>query len=71
MLLKYNWLKGMSPPNREFEYTDPFGSMKAVEMFAAWVAHDNLHIRQLVELRYGSIVRLTTEPFDVGCAGEW
>ena len=65
MLLKYNWLKGMAPPDREFGYTDPFGSMKAGEMFAAWVAHDNLHIRQLVELRQARIIKLA-EPFDVG-----
>ena len=44
--------------------------MKAGEMFASWVAHDNLHIRQLVELRRSRIVSLA-EPFDVGYAGEW
>ncbi|PKO12739.1 MAG: DinB family protein [Chloroflexi bacterium HGW-Chloroflexi-10] len=64
------WLKGMASPDWEFEYTNPFGSMKAGEMFAAWVVHDNLHIRQLVELRQARIVKLA-EPFDVGYAGEW
>lgn len=64
------WLKGLSEPNWETEYTNQHGSMKAGEMFAAWVAHDNLHIRQLVELRRARLVNLTA-PYDVGYAGEW
>lgn len=64
------WLKSLAAPNWEAEHVSQFGSMKAGEMFAAWVAHDNLHIRQLVELRRVRIVSLA-EPFDVGYAGEW
>ena len=64
------WLKSLSTPDWEAEHNDQFGSMKAGEMFASWVAHDNLHIRQLVELRRARIVSLA-EPFDVGYAGEW
>jgi len=44
--------------------------MKAGEMFASWVAHDNLHIRQLVELRRNLIERMT-QPYDIGYAGDW
>ena len=40
------------------------------EMLAAWVAHDNLHSRQLVELRRARLVRLA-EPYVVEYAGEW
>jgi hypothetical protein len=64
------WLKSLSTSNWEAAHVDQFGSIKAGEMFASWVAHDNLHIRQLVELRRGRIVSLA-EPFDVGYAGEW
>jgi hypothetical protein len=64
------WLKGLSTPDWEAEHVDQFGSMMAGEMFASWVAHDNLHIRQLVELRRVRIVNLTA-PFDIGYAGEW
>lgn len=64
------WLKGLSAPNWEAKYMTPFGSMKAGDMFAAWVAHDNLHIRQLVELRRSRLVSLAA-PYDVGYAGEW
>ncbi len=44
--------------------------MKAGELLAAWVAHDNLHMRQLVELRRARLVNLTA-PYDVSYAGEW
>jgi hypothetical protein len=64
------WLKSLSTPNWEAAHTDQSGSITAGEMFAAWVDHDNLHIRQLVELRHGRIVS-QAEPFDVGYAGEW
>lgn len=64
------WLKSLPAPNWEAEYDAPFGSIKAGDMFAAWVAHDNLHIRQLVELRRSRVLNLT-HPFDVSYAGEW
>jgi hypothetical protein len=64
------WLKSLSTPDWEAEHVDQFGSMKAGEMFTSWVAHDNLHLRQLVELRHARIVSLAA-PFDVGYAGEW
>jgi len=64
------WLKELSAPNWEAVYTNQWGSMKAGDMFAAWVAHDNLHMRQLVELRRSRLVNLTS-PYDVGYAGDW
>jgi len=65
-----NWLKSLSAPNWAAEYTNQDRSLTAGEMLASWVAHDNLHARQLVELRRDRLVRLA-EPFDVGYAGEW
>jgi len=64
------WLKELSAPDWETVYTNQWGSMKAGDMFAAWVAHDNLHMRQLVELRRSRLVNLTA-PYDVGYAGDW
>ncbi len=64
------WLRGLSAPNWQSEHTDAGGSISAAEMFAAWVAHDNLHIRQLVELRRSRIINLTA-PIDIGYAGQW
>jgi hypothetical protein len=64
------WLKVLSAPNWEAECQTQFGSMQAGDMLSAWVAHDNLHTRQLVELRRGRILRIT-EPYRVQYAGDW
>jgi hypothetical protein len=64
------WLLGLMQADWEVEYTSQFGSMKAGEMLACWVAHDNLHIRQLVELRRTRIEKIT-EPYPIGYAGDW
>lgn len=64
------WLEGLSTPNWEAEYSAPFGPIRAGDILAAWVAHDLLHVRQLVELRWGRVLRLA-EPFDVRYAGQW
>lgn len=64
------WLRGLSAPDWETEHRDEHGSMRAGEMLACWVAHDNLHMRQLVELRRARILGLV-EPYDVGYAGDW
>ena len=64
------WLKGLSNADWDTEYTSPFGSMKAGDMFASWIAHDNLHIRQLVELRRDLVERITT-PYNIQYAGDW
>jgi hypothetical protein len=44
--------------------------MRAGDMFAAWVAHDGLHIRQLNEL-HRSLLERAAKPYRVGYAGEW
>ncbi|HXV43315.1 MAG TPA: DinB family protein [Anaerolineae bacterium] len=64
------WLKGLASPNWEAEYTTPFGVMKAGDMLGSWVAHDHLHLRQLVELRRARVLQLVG-PYDVRYAGEW
>jgi len=64
------WLKGISNANWDSTYTSEYGSMSAGEMFASWVAHDNLHIRQLVELRRDRI-EFISQPYGVGYAGDW
>jgi hypothetical protein len=64
------WLKGLADTDWDKTYTSPIGSMSAGEMFASWVAHDNLHIRQLVELRRHRIENIT-KPYDILYAGDW
>ena len=64
------WLRGLTEADWEASHTSQYGTMKAGDMFASWVAHDNLHIRQLVELRRLLIERLT-KPYDIEYAGDW
>jgi hypothetical protein len=65
-----DWLKGLSNANWDVSYTSEFGSMSAGEMFASWIAHDNLALRQFVELRRARIETIT-KPFSVAYAGDW
>ena len=64
------WLKKLESPDWEVTVKSPFGGMKPGDMLASWVAHDNLHMRQLVELKRWRILQIT-QPFDVRYAGEW
>jgi hypothetical protein len=64
------WLQGLADKDWETTYTSEYGAVTAGEMFACWVAHDNLHIRQLVELRRAHIERIT-QPYLIGYAGDW
>jgi hypothetical protein len=64
------WLESLELPDWEQAALSPWGSMKAGEMLAAWAAHDKLHFRQLVELRYIRLKRLA-EPYSLQYAGDW
>jgi hypothetical protein len=64
------WLNGLGTPDWQSSVNAPFGLLAAGDMFAAWVAHDLLHLRQLVELHWAYTVRVA-EPYKVNYAGEW
>jgi hypothetical protein len=64
------WLEGLSSPDWGAVYSAPFGPISAGDLLASWVAHDNLHTRQLVELRRARIERLAGA-FDPRYAGDW
>lgn len=64
------WLKEQSAADWETTYTSKYGVMSAGEMFVSWVAHDNLHLRQLVELRRSRIEEIS-KPYEIGYAGDW
>jgi DinB superfamily len=64
------WLGNLGEPDWNAVRTAPFGEIHTGDMLAAWVAHDLLHMRQLVELHRAYTVR-EVAPFDVGYAGEW
>ena len=64
------WLRGLQAPDWEATYQAPWGPISAGDLLAAWVAHDLLHLRQFVELRWGLTVR-ELAPHQVRYAGEW
>jgi hypothetical protein len=64
------WLKGLRNPDWEKTYTTPYRTISAGEMFACWIAHDNLAIRQLVELRRMRLENMT-RPYNLDYAGDW
>ena len=66
----FAWLTGLQNPDWEKTYTTPYRTISAGEMFACWVAHDNLHIRQLVELRRIRLENIT-KPYNLEYAGDW
>jgi hypothetical protein len=65
-----DWLEELRNANWETTYTSQYGTTSAGEMFACWVAHDNLHVRQLVELRRMRIENIT-KPTNLEYAGDW
>ena len=64
------WLKTMETADWKAKYKTKWRTMTAGDMFASWVAHDNLHIRQLAELRRARIEKIT-RPFHIQYAGDW
>jgi hypothetical protein len=64
------WLEHLEDPAWEAEYEAPWGRIRAGDILAAWAAHDVLHMRQLVELKWATLVQ-TVEPYSVRYAGEW
>jgi hypothetical protein len=64
------WLSELKDPNWESFPSLPWGNLTAGDMLASWLAHDLLHIRQLVELRY-ALTALDCAPHQVSYAGEW
>jgi hypothetical protein len=64
------WLAGLDAPNWDAVYHLPFGPITSGDMAAAWIGHDLLHIRQLVELHWAAAARDST-PYRLDYAGSW
>jgi len=65
-----NWLSELTAPDWDAAVTDPRGTLSAGDMLASWLAHDLLHLRQLIELRY-QITTNTSRPYRLNYAGKW
>lgn len=64
------WLTSLEDPDFSSLVESRFGRMTAGDMFAAWVSHDLLHLRQLTELHY-AYRQMALAPYVPDYAGEW
>ena len=64
------WLEDLESPNWDATLKAPFGEIRAGDFMAAWAAHDLLHLRQLIELRWALLSR-DVEPYRARYAGDW
>ena len=64
------WLDGLGAPDWQAAVPSPWDSvMRAGDMFASWVIHDQWHIQQLVQVRRNYAIAQVA-PYDVRYAGE-
>jgi len=64
------WLGKLANPNWHAAYEAHFGRITAGDIFASWVAHDQLHMRQLIEL-HRALTLHNAEPYQLEYAGTW
>ena len=65
------WLRQLKQPKWSQTSVAPWGiTLSAGDMFTSWVAHDILHLRQLVELKY-AYTTAQLAPNSPRYAGEW
>jgi hypothetical protein len=64
------WLRELSAPDWDATYDAPWGQIRAGDIFVSWVAHDLLHMRQLVELHW-AYTTAGMAPYGPDYAGEW
>ncbi len=64
------WLRSLDSPDWNAVYRESRRAMTAGDMFASWIAHDILHLRQLIKLRWLLTVR-ELKPYNVDYGGLW
>jgi hypothetical protein len=66
-----DWLAALDEPDWDLEIEMHWGgTLKTGDMLISWPAHDLLHLRQLVALRF-AITEAAGKPYGVRYAGEW
>ncbi len=64
------WIQSLSSPKWGNAYNHPkFGQMTAKMFLSNWLAHDYLHIRQILKLKFDYLQQLTDETLVY--AGDW
>lgn len=65
-----DWLKSLVDPDLTKTYLHPkLGPMSAKFMLSNWLAHDYLHLRQILKLKYAYLERMKGTPLFY--AGDW
>ena len=64
------WLNALERSDWKQEFSAPFGSIRAGDMLVSWATHDQLHLRQLIEL-HRAYLELRSEPYRLDYAGQW
>ena len=64
------WLNALHKLDWEVTISFEWGSLSAGDLLASWLAHDLLHLRQLVSLQYHLTAR-ESQPFELEYAGAW
>ena len=66
-----DWLLSIQAPDwNQAGSSSRLNELRAGDMLASWVAHDLLHLRQLIELRW-QYLSGWSDPFHFDYAGEW
>ncbi|MEM7306666.1 MAG: DinB family protein [Planctomycetota bacterium] len=66
-----SWLRGLGEPDLAREHAAPWGgTIAAGDLLASWVAHDLLHLRQLLRLEFQRL-EADAKPFGLRYAGDW
>lgn len=65
-----DWLNSLQEPKWENAYKHPkFGPLSGYFLLSNWLAHDYLHIRQVIKLKYDYLGFISGERMDY--AGKW
>lgn len=66
------WLRGLDSAAVDLDASHPmpFGPLRAGDLLSSWVAHDLLHLRQIVRLRFHAL-QGAIAPYSTRYAGEW
>ncbi len=66
-----DWLKSLVRPAWDHTHHHPsLGPLRAGDLLLSWVAHDQLHIRQIAK-RCFEMIRIDGQPFRTQYAGDW
>jgi hypothetical protein len=64
------WLDSLGDIDWDRTYTAESGLIRAGDMFTSWATHDQLHLRQLIELHRG-YTEFQANPYQIEYAGQW